>query len=184
MQKSIPFWVTAMMVTMVLLGSSNADARKKKRAFTDTDREIRAFTVPADLIEKLKELHPQLPRFSCTTSFLPKMMDGAKPDKAIQYEALRAKLARKLKKLNPKKDDRQILLKIPDACEETGKAQKRLGKIRFRLLAELETVLATFILVLEKHEIFSKAKKYRKLYKRYYPGRNLEEEFSKRYGMP
>ena len=111
-------------------------------------------------------------------------MNNIKPNKAVQYEGVRKKMAARLKELDPRKAERQILLKIPDTCEGSDKAKKRLNKIRNALLTELETILATSILVLEKHEIFPKAKKYRKLYRRYYPNRDLKKEFEKRYLKP
>ena len=177
MNRIMTVWIVAAAVVLVL--ASNGQAKKKP--FADTDRDIRLYTITVDLTNGLLQRHSELPMFSCVSSFLPNFMNAVKPNKAIQYEAVRLKMAAKLKKLDPRKAERQILLKIPDACEGSDKAKVRLKKLKHKLLTELETILATSILVLEKHEVFDKAKKYRRLYRRYYPKRNLEKEFEKRY---
>ena len=168
--------------TAVLLFTIQGQA--KKNPFAETDRDIRLYTITVDLTDNLLARHSKLPMFSCLSSFLPNAMNGIKPNQAVQYEGVRKKMAARLKELDPRKAERQILLKIPDACEGDDKAKKRLNKMRNALLTELETILATSILVLEQHEIFPKAKKYRKLYRRYYPKRNLKKEFEKRYLKP
>ena len=75
-------------------------------------------------------------------------------------------------------------MKIPEPCEDSNRAAGRIKTMRSKLLGELETILTTSVLVLEKHDFLAKAKKYRKLYRHYFPRKNLEKEFEKKYLKP
>ena len=158
-----------------------SQAQPSRNPFAKSDREIGFYTKTVDLFDDLMELHANLPRLTCVSSFFPAFLDEYKPEKILQYDAMRKKMTGRLKEFYPGQPAEVILQRLPNACEDLVLANKKFKKLKRKVLEKLETLLAISILVLEQHDIFSKAKKYRKLYRRLYPNRNLEKEFSKRY---
>ena len=154
------------------------------RPFEDTDREVRFYRTNIRLLTNLIEQHSNLPLGSCLLSQLPSSLDPLIPESTQLYLRTRRRLAKGLHKLNQRHSLPELLSKLPTPCDNNQVALKRLERLLTLQRAQFETVLATTILVLEKYFFKEKAQNFRKLYQEYFPGRDMEKEFSRRYNAP
>ena len=152
--------------------------------FEETHRQVRFYRTNLRLTQNLIDQQPALPMGSCILLQLPNWLDGIKSDQALLYQRTRLRLAKGLKKLNRETPPARLLKQIPDACQDEALAQKRLKKLLLTQRGAFETVLATTILTLEQYDFKQKAAGFRALYLQYFPNRNMEKEFLRRYKSP
>ncbi len=152
--------------------------------FEETHRQVRFYRTNLRLTQNLIDQQPKLPTGSCLLLQLPGWLDSLKSDDALLFQRTRRRLAKGLKKLNPETPLARLLRQIPDACQDEPLAQKRLQKLLLTQRGAFETVLATTILTLEQYDFTDKAADFRALYRQYFPNRNMEKEFLRRYKSP